>query len=109
MNITTQEAQRNVPFTASINIKRAANLAIWLIIDKKRTKKSAIDIAAKKYKVVKKIRIEEIINIAIPKKFFEMRRAESAISSGVVRRMVDERMSIKHSEGHIKDIMELQQ
>lgn len=106
MNITTKKAQRSVPFATDINTKRAVNLAIWLIIDKRWTKKNAINKAVEKNKGTKKIRIQEIINIAIPAEFFAMRRAEGAISSGVARRMVDERMSAKYSESHIKDIME---
>lgn len=82
MYIPKEEARKALPHIEDPQMFKAVDLALWLILEKGKALKYAIDIAANKHGANPKAAIERYLRMAIPPEFF-WERAGSARPKGV--------------------------
>lgn len=110
MYIPKEEAKKALPFIEDLQMLKAVDLALWLILEKGKALKYAIDIAANKHGAKPKTEIERYIRVAVPDEFF-WDRAGSARPKGVgtvsksaaVRGQKMKKME-KEGKAHVRDI-----
>ncbi|PAY03173.1 hypothetical protein CKO50_01205 [Pseudoalteromonas sp. HM-SA03] len=107
--ISKDKAKSKLPFIEDKNLYQAVDLALWLILEKNRSFKSAVSIASSKrgYKV--KAHIEKHIRDVIPPEFFLARQSQNAppeAKAETASRMRAYANMEKQNKQHIDDITE---
>lgn len=82
MYVPKEEAKKALPHIDDPQMFKAVDLALWLILEKGKALKYAVNIAAGKHGAKPKAAIERYIRMAVPEEFF-WERAASAKPKGV--------------------------
>lgn len=111
INISKTQAMKSLPKIDDSAMKKAIDLALWLILDQSKPLKYSIDIASKKHNIKPKVAIERLVRSVIPEEFFLSRSSAYrpirtlTERSNFVNRMIKMNKIDKDNGLHMKDIV----